>query len=296
MYFWLVICLGWKESTFQRIRYPVYGVVTFLSLAMALAGLPFYDFGFHLCQILPPPIAASWYPAIFFFIVPLSIVLAGTTLSTIAVLLEVRRREKAAKRLNGPGDNQMYLTAKVFWKSVWYLSGFYLTYPIFFATILTDVTENTLPLFFLSSFFIASQGIWNFLVYVYTYRRPIRKRSNGRASNRGAAQSGGRRADDSNRRHRVSTTSVEEAAFTDEFGGAVEQEQQHDNKDVSLMQGEADKFAGNVRVEGEAQSVDSEGEDDPEFTSQGLEDCDDVEHAGCTEKNPVSNSSEPRFS
>ena len=213
LYFWLVISYGWRESTFQRIRYPVYGAVTLIGLVPAFAGLRYYEFGFHLCQVMPPPIAASWYPAIFFFIVPLSIVLAGTTLSTIAVLLEVRRREKAAMRFRADshlGDSQMRLTAKVFWKSVWYLSGFYITYPILFTAYLVDITDKTIALYFLSSALSPSQGFWNFCVYAYTYRRFDKKRSRG--SSASAQSHEGSSTVDNNRRKQVLTFSSDEAA------------------------------------------------------------------------------------
>ena len=264
----------------------MYGTVTLISLVLALAGLRYYEFGFHVCQVLPPPIAASWYPAIFFFIVPLSIVLAGTTLSTIAVLLEVRRREKAAMRFRSSrylGDNQMHLTAKVFWKSVWYLSGFYLTYPIFFATFFVDITDKTIALFFLSSALNPSQGFWNFCVYAYTHRSSDRKRrsefgstdrlsslvfrrrrsslmveNNGR--NRVLTSSVG---EDSNSRNRVSTSTIEEVASPDDVG-----QQDMILAPDNIGEDLAGSSIANVVLEGGEQSIDKDGTSDLELAQQ----------------------------
>ena len=288
LYFWLVICCGWRESTFRQIRYPVYGAVTLIGLVLAFAGLHYYEFGFHICQVMPPPIAASWYPAIFFFIVPLSIVLAGTTLSTIAVLLEVRRREKAAMRFRSSrylGDSQMGLTAKVFWKSVCYLWGFYITYPILFATYFVDITDKTIALFFLSSALSPSQGFWNFCVYAYTYRRSDKKQSRefGSTDRFSTAVQSPRRSSTGDRK-RVSAASLEEAASSDDaLFNLGPDEDQEGSRDLTIAldigEDHSGDCAADVCVGGDKQSI-------------YLEDCD----AGCNEYSAHYHAHGPRFS
>jgi len=176
VYFWLVICVQCKAKTLLRGRNTLYAGLTLLGVGLALGALPFYTFGFHVCQVLPPPAASSWYPSVFFFIAPLSVVLAGTTLFTILVLLEVRRREKATLRYTSrqyqrEGRNNLLWTRKVFWKSLWYLAPFYLTLPVLFAIFFVDITDGTVWMLKLSTLLGSSQGFWNCCVYIYSYRR-----------------------------------------------------------------------------------------------------------------------------
>ena len=301
LYFWLVIRFGWQESTFLRIRYPVYGAVTLIGLVLALAGLRYYEFSFHVCQVMPPPIAASWYPGIFFFILPLSIVLAGTTVSTIAVLLEVRRREKAAMRFRSSrylGDNRMRLTAKVFWKSVWYLSGFYITYPILFAMYFVDITDKTIALYFLSSALSPSQGFWNFCVYAYTYRRSEKKGSRELGSTERFSPSvqspRGSSIGDSNHRKRVSTSSLEEAASSDDaLSNLGPDEDQQGSRDVTFALDIGEDLSADACIRGDQQSIYLEETRDFELD---CEDCDGEGYAGCNEYSAHYHTHGPRFS
>ena len=288
LYSWVVICLKWTETRLRRIRYRVYAAVVFISLVLSFAGLPYYEFGFHYCHVVPPPVAATWLPSVIFFVTPLSIVLAGTTVSTLLVLMEVRRREKASLRFRSRhrfGDDQMHLTARVFWKSVWYLAGFYLVYPILFATFFIDLTSNTFWLYYLSSAFGPSQGFWNFCVYVYTHRRSdLRTGSTAfTPSDRNSSTPTERRSSlggESNRtrRKRNSTSTIEEVVSAD---ASLSNSGLGDQEGGSKHEGDGSKLGTrqeDILAVPMALTDQSDGDtNDLESDSQILEDCDDDE-------------------
>ena len=183
VYFWLMICRNWKEKLFRRIRFPIYLVILVVGVALSFAGIPFYEYGINQCLIYPPPIAATWYPAVFFVVLPLAIVLIGATIPTLLVLLEVRAREKASLRYQ-TNQRSFYWTRRVFWKSFWYLSAFYATYPILITTYFADVRPSTYWLILTSSAISPSQGFWNFCIY-YAYRGRRRRHQRRRRRRHG---------------------------------------------------------------------------------------------------------------
>ena len=138
-----------------------------LGLGLAFGGIRHYTFAINSCHILPPPLVQSWFPSIFFVLVPLSIVMLGSTVFTVLVLLEVFRRERASARFS---TRRYQWTRAVFWKSLLYLAAFYLTYPIMFSTFFVDVSSRVNWLFMLTSALAPSQGLWNFGVY-FAYRK-----------------------------------------------------------------------------------------------------------------------------
>lgn len=181
VYFWLVICRNKTEDYIRRFRWKFYSAVVVLGVGHALGGIPYYSFGVNTCHIFPPPIAKTWFPAIFFLIGPVAVVMAGATAFTLLVLLEVHRREKASVRYRAEQKRSYHWTRRVFWKSLLYLGAFYLTYPILIATFFVSIDENTAWLLLLTSALGPSQGFWNFVVY-YAYNR---KSANEKSRKRG---------------------------------------------------------------------------------------------------------------
>ena len=185
VYFWLVICHNKTEEFFARFRMKFYVVVSCVGLSHALGGIPYYTFGVNTCHIFPPPIAKTWYPAIVFLMVPVFIVLAGTTVFTVLVLMEVHRRERASVRYRSEQKKNYYWTRRVFWKSLLYLGAFYPTHPALIVAFFVDINARTAWLMLLVSALTPSQGFWNFVVY-YTYNRQRSAEGRGMASQRGS--------------------------------------------------------------------------------------------------------------
>ena len=181
VYFWLVICHSKTEAYCRRIRGRFYMVVLFIGLGQAIGGIPFYTFGMNACHIFPPPVSKTWFPTIFFVIVPVALVMAGVTTLTVLVLLEVRRRERAS--VGYRAGQKKYWTRRVFWKSVLYLLAFYPTYPVLVVALFVDITKNTAWLFLL----VCSTKVFGTLLCMhYAYHRQRSSEGRGIVTRRGS--------------------------------------------------------------------------------------------------------------
>ena len=165
LYFWLVICHSKTEAYCRRIRGRFYMVVLFIGLGQALGGIPFYTFGMNACHIFPPPVSKTWFPTIFFVIVPVALVMAGVTTLTVLVLLEVRRRERAS--VGYRAGQKKYWTRRVFWKSVFYLLASNVFRPGG-SVVRRYHQEHGLVVFA----GLQHQGFWNFVVYALRISSP----------------------------------------------------------------------------------------------------------------------------
>eukprot|EP00980_Cylindrotheca_fusiformis_P023360 scaffold10413_cov130-Cylindrotheca_fusiformis.AAC.4 len=174
LYFWLTVSRGWKEHQMKRIRLPIYCVVVFVWIGIALGGIPLYEPSLYVCGLPIPPFA-SWYPVIFFFFVPYAICLTGVTVATIMLFLSVYKLERSASRWRlavRSGSDSM--TEMVFWRCFWYLLAFYIPWPMYFASFFVELAEPNYVFWLLLQICLPIQGFCNSLIYYHrSFRSPI---------------------------------------------------------------------------------------------------------------------------
>lgn len=177
VYYWLMICHRWTERKFRQIRVKVYVALVFIGLGLACGALPFYENTVMYCYLVRPKIAASWFPLLFFFVGPISLVVIVSTICTLLILHRVRQTEKALMKYMHPGSaNQDQLfrwTRRVWYKSCLYLGGFYLTYGFLFIANIVSIDERMAWMSFTWAVLAPAQGSINFLIY-FLYKRKER--------------------------------------------------------------------------------------------------------------------------
>ena len=169
IHFWLTVCAKWNNRKLARFNRWARSVALLVGLGLAFAGLPFYDFGIHACQIYPPPLARSWVPVLAITIIPIAVALTGTTVFTLLVVHEVRTREHASRNYVRGSHTTYHFTRRVFWRSSLFLLAFVGTFVVTFAMYFIQLEGKDYWLVFLASLLNPLQGFWNFLIY-YLFR------------------------------------------------------------------------------------------------------------------------------
>jgi hypothetical protein len=165
-YYLMVISFGWRETRIKKVKWILFMVPTIIGFSLAFGAMPFYEPFVFWCHIAAPPLADQWWPTYFFFLGPAFFVMAVVTLVMGYICLSVRRTSTATQkwrfsfRRNGqegggggtpnssgntsPTTNGISwegrrrrqvlkkpsMESEVLWQSLFYLSAFYLTWPI----------------------------------------------------------------------------------------------------------------------------------------------------------------------
>ena len=162
VYFLLVIVKGWKEERFQNKMPYLHGTILLFGLAMTIGSYPSFGPQLGVCGILTPPATASnmWYTV--FYAIPVIVVMAVVTVSTVIICVAVYRQEQASKRWSASISTRS-LSRKVFWQSFWFMGSFYLTFPILVVAFYQR-TED-IELLISNAILFPSQGWLNALVH-----------------------------------------------------------------------------------------------------------------------------------
>ena len=165
-YYTLAIALGWTETKLRRVRIFLH-LPAVIGLALALAGIPYYAQAIWGCYLQPPPIADAFHVSVFFML-PIASVVAIATINMLIVTLAVRRNlRRSRKWRRGGGNKSQDLETQVLWQAAFYLSAFYVSYPLLIATNTREATVSSQYWLYLTAITLAPlQGFSNFLVYV----------------------------------------------------------------------------------------------------------------------------------
>jgi hypothetical protein len=189
LYFLLVVNYNWKEQSFKRIRWWLQLVVIFIGLALAFAGIPFYDAQLAVCYVVQPPVAKvsssnqkeacyhsclllntrissqNYIPITMFYTVPIAIALVVMIGNTVAICRRVYTQQKKSKKW--AAKKNMNLSRKVFWQSLWFVLSFFVTLPFLLITyyLVDYMGDNMFWLFVLTGFVAPAQGLLNAFVY-----------------------------------------------------------------------------------------------------------------------------------
>jgi hypothetical protein len=167
LYYFLSIVHSWKESKLKKIRLWLHATPLVIGFSLAFAGIPFYSNAILACYITPPPLAPTWTHILVFGMVPIGAVIAFTSIMMTMVYLKVRKdlRGSIKWQKGGTKKGKPDLEKEVFWQSVFYLSAFWISWPIL---IVSNVkSDNGVYPFWVAVMLLAPiQGFSNFLVYV----------------------------------------------------------------------------------------------------------------------------------
>jgi hypothetical protein len=164
-YYLMVISFGWRETRIKKVKWMLFTVPTVIGFSLAFGAMPFYGSFVFWCHIPAPPLGDQWWPTYFFFLGPAFFVMAVVTLVMGYICLSVRRIATASKKwrfsfrrnrqdgevstpdssgntslttngISWEGRRRRQVSKKpsmeseVLWQSLFYLSAFYLTWPI----------------------------------------------------------------------------------------------------------------------------------------------------------------------
>ena len=165
LYFLLVIGYNWNEHRFKKIGRWVHLVVVLLGVSMGFGAIPYILPQFGMCGILQAPDAVNVWPVTIFHTVPISITLVILTAATIAICVKVHQQQVKAKKWML--QQNLSLTRKVVWQSVWYVIAFYATFPflIVFSHYAQLPMRGYFTIFVVAAALRPCQGFLNALVY-----------------------------------------------------------------------------------------------------------------------------------
>lgn len=165
LYYTLVIAFGWTETKLRRVRLWFHTPIL-IGLALACAGIPFYRNDLWGCYIPPPPIASSYREIAIFYFVPVILVVVVATANIAVVVWTVRKHARKVKKWRKGGKKGAELEQKVMWQALFYLAGFYLSYPFLLGAHMDNAAMTDKYWLFLTFITLAPlQGFTNFLVY-----------------------------------------------------------------------------------------------------------------------------------
>ena len=141
-YYLMTIKYGMTELRMKKYRYLFILSPVLVGLALAFAGIPFYDMIYILCHV-PPPFtfgldrgsftkAKNWGPLIALSIVPIGLVIVGGCLNMSLIYFHVRKEEKAAQRWMVGSANSNGTSKKVFTQAMLFTGSFLLCWILYF--------------------------------------------------------------------------------------------------------------------------------------------------------------------
>jgi hypothetical protein len=169
VYYVLVINYGYRESQLKSVRKFLH-LPTVLGIALAFAGIPYYDDFLWICHIPSPPVGQSYLSNDVLVLVPFTTSIGLSAIAMFMVYIKVLRQTRSANRWrfgDGGGANGK-LARKVFWQAFFFVVALYGSWPISLLAIYSgnDGKINGLYWFFVLTFTLAPlQGFFNFFVY-----------------------------------------------------------------------------------------------------------------------------------
>ena len=131
-------------------------------------------------QVLQPPAADSWWPLIFMYSAPVSIVMVLLTLITARICHRVYRQELASRKWSA--NQNLALSRRVFWQSFWYMMAFYFATPFLLLSYHWRYGYSSdFAIFLIVGLLSPIQGFLNALVY---FQRTSKFKDLGRRAQR----------------------------------------------------------------------------------------------------------------
>mmetsp|Transcript_28461 Transcript_28461/g.51911 ORF Transcript_28461/g.51911 Transcript_28461/m.51911 type:complete len:222 (+) Transcript_28461:108-773(+) len=176
----MVVKYGMRESQIKRYRYRFLLPPVVIGLALAFAGIPFYDNIMFICHV-PPPYdlgydgfeglqvakTTTWWPVILLSILPLGIAIVVGCTNMILIYHHVRKQEKRAQRwmVNDNGNNNS-MSRPVLLKASLYTASFLLCWVQYFiANFISDELWHNYAYWVSIVLFNPLMGFCNCLVY-----------------------------------------------------------------------------------------------------------------------------------
>eukprot|EP00980_Cylindrotheca_fusiformis_P014189 scaffold3725_cov114-Cylindrotheca_fusiformis.AAC.6 len=222
VYYMLVVVYNWKEHQLQKARKWLLGLPVLASFGLAFGAIPFYQHDWVGCYIRPQPYT-DHHAASGFTVAPIVLTSIVSTICQIRVYLSVRAtvrkalkwsmdrrirqgstRWQSERSLNINGDDQQSLDtprksccqdaillqdnaeSAVFWQSTFYLTVYYLCWPIL-AYAMQNAESQDFAFWLAVGAIGSMQGFLNCLVYVrprfMQWRRARRKQQEMRRKN-----------------------------------------------------------------------------------------------------------------
>jgi len=141
-----------------------------LGFGLAFGSIPFHLGDYRMCYIQTKPYATSELPGYLFMIIPVSMSILAITCLTISVVYYVFKTERQSRNISARQE-QLTLTKRTMWQSLFFLGGFYVVWPVFFVSFLARPRPSNYWFYVLASLLCPSQGIFN--AFVYFRRRNI---------------------------------------------------------------------------------------------------------------------------
>lgn len=102
-YYLLVIVYGWRDRRLKKNRWWLHGLPLAVGTGLAFGGLPFYQNTIFGCHIQSPPVfEETWYPVVFFVLVPVFGAIFLTTVMMMILYWKVRQQNRRASRWKFP--------------------------------------------------------------------------------------------------------------------------------------------------------------------------------------------------
>lgn len=133
-----------RESQINRYRLLFLLPPPLVGLALALAGIPFYDSIIMMCHVPPPYSLAvegldfeysktsTWGPIVALSIVPLTISMVAGIANMIAIYCSVRRQERRATRWRHAAEDGHSISRPVLMQALLYTASFLLCWSLYF--------------------------------------------------------------------------------------------------------------------------------------------------------------------
>mmetsp|Transcript_17359 Transcript_17359/g.28079 ORF Transcript_17359/g.28079 Transcript_17359/m.28079 type:complete len:461 (+) Transcript_17359:435-1817(+) len=186
-YYLVVVKYGMRESQIKRYRYRFLLPPVVIGLALAFAGIPFYDNIMLMCHV-PPPYelgeggfeglqvakTTTWWPVLLLSILPLGISIFVGCTNMILIYHHVRKQEKRAQRwMMNDNGNSNSMSRPVLLKASLYTASFLLCWVQYFtANFRSDELWDNYAFWVSLVLFNPLMGFCNCLVY---YRVKILK-------------------------------------------------------------------------------------------------------------------------
>jgi hypothetical protein len=145
----------------MKYRLWIIGLPLFIGLALACAGIPFFDVG-----LMPVCWVDSLLISVLLLSIPISIVIFFATAIMFMIYLKEYHQERRVRRWI-VGSNVQSLPRKVFWQGFWYLMCFYVSWPmvLIFLYIEKGNYYSAFGFFCTAVFVFPLQGFLNCIAY-----------------------------------------------------------------------------------------------------------------------------------
>jgi len=159
----LMIKYSWIKERFSSIKLWLFICPMTIGIGLAFAGLPSYTSVILWCNN-----GAPYWPEI-----PVAVAIITITVVMLDLCVYVYQVERKTDRWRGTSNvtGTISKSEKVFWKSFYYLMGFYLTwipYLVLQFRLSNKKAYTNYGLFLIAGILVPLQGFWNFLAHIRT--------------------------------------------------------------------------------------------------------------------------------